>query len=260
MRGSAATPSRRAVGCVQCRVQERLSNFPPTNPTEAPTAIATNTAGMASIRASIATPRVSCAFAAARQKRKIGATRPSFRPLSTFSNSRSRAGTRRSRISAAAGPRSVGTTTVASTASNQNPVPGSRRNPTPSAVSSVNGRAMPSSRAVTLGSGPTMPPGVSVASTNSRMARTTSTACSALVVSRSKRKTGLDPAVNATPARTMASGAVMLHRASRPATNAHVSRMAMITTSASMVGRRGVSGRTARPRRLADLSPAHPCG
>ena len=236
MSGRAATPSRSAVGWVQCRSHARPSSLAPTNPIDAPTAIATNTDGTASTRAWTATPRLSWALAAARQNRNTGASSPSFRPLSTFSSSRSRAGIRRSRISAAAGARSVGATTVANTASNQNPAPGSRRNPTPSAASNVKGRAMPSSRYVSLGSRPRMPPGVSVASTNSRMARTISTACSALLVSRSNRKTGLDPAVRATPASTMASGAVMLHRASRPATSAQPSRIAMITTSASMVG------------------------
>ena len=136
---------------------------------------------------------LSCAFAAARQNRNIGAISPSLRPLSTFRRSRSRAGTRRSRMSAAAGAKSVGTTTVASTASIQNPVPGRRRNPTPSAASSVNGRAMPSSRAVSLGSRPKMPPGVSVASTNSKIARTTSTVCSKLDVSRSIAKDRIGP-------------------------------------------------------------------
>ena len=199
----------------------------------APTRIARPRDGTASIAASrrVSSPAT---VAAARARRKAGATMPSLSPLSTLRSARSRSGTRRSRTKATAGARSTGITIVASTARSQTPTPPIRTKPASQASRSDSGRAIRRSRSVRRGSRPRTPPGTSVASVNSRIARMTSTTCSADSNSMSKVNTGLDPAVSRMPATSIASGIVTLNRARRPAISAQTSSISMMTTSASI--------------------------
>ena len=214
---------------------------------------------MSASRSGVDSSRVLCAAATA--KRNSGAIRPSLKPLSTLSRSRRREGIRRSRTRATTGARSVGITTVAMTARIQKFAWGKVSAPNATARTRDKGSAISSSRAVIFGSLPKKPPSTSVASTNRTTARTTSTKCSMADVSSSRRYSGSDPAVRATPAATMAMGAVMLHRASRPATNPHARGMSNNTARASTgqlshVRDTTATGRSADERRQQPV-PAH---
>ena len=182
--------------------------------------------------ASPADSRSSWEAAAARQNTKTGATRPSFRPDSTLSNPRRRAGTRRSRPIATTGERSVGITTAATTAMTHTSSPGSSARPLRNASRKLSGNAMASSRTVSRGSRPRTPAGLSVASMNRIRASVISTTRSEMTLSTSTSTNGSEPAVSTIPAMTIASAGVTFQRSSRPATSDQPMSIASIAITA----------------------------
>ena len=83
---------------------------------------------------------------------------------------------------------------------------------------------------------PSMPRGTSVASTNSRIASTTSTPRSMIFVSRLMRIGGCEPAVSTIPMITTAIAVVMLNLASRRATSAQISTISTSVTTPNTCG------------------------
>jgi hypothetical protein len=161
---------------------------------------------------------------------------PSLRPASMFMMSRRRSGTRRSRTIAIAGARSTGTTMIASTASSHASRGENKAKPTSHAMIRLSGRAIASKRPRTPRSRPRMPPGTSVASTNSSVASVSSTPRSTILVSRSIRITGCEPAVSTIPTITTAIAVVILSLASRPATSAQTNTTISSTKTPSTTG------------------------